>query len=400
MQSFWLTRPFWALALGLFLNAYSYGVAAVALTWIPPGPWTRTLLLVWAPVGLSAGIAVGGILADQLGRQTMLRWGPLGYLVGGASLLAGNGLGPALLGSGVLILTAGVESNTILTYSQELIPLRIKRQTMYAELNFVNMGGLALAALAFVSHQWGPHLLRPGMTVLPMGLAILSFGLRRPLPESQLWAKSLAHPETFRLPADLRLRLLVAAGFSFANTAGFSLLTYAFGAEFLPRHFHHLLLVSTATAFAVGLSARWLGRLTPNTILLGGYGTALAAAIALAVVQTPGHSSFWPILFVLSAFTSMSYLAEDTFKTDAWPSRIRSRMIGLVRVAGLISYAILLSLVHGAPVHIFLRIVAGVWALGFLSALVWWLARRQERTEDRRPVSPHPLKRRRRQKIR
>ncbi len=383
------------------MNAYSYGVAAVALTWVPHGRWTSTLFLMWAPVGLSVGIGLGGILADRLGRRLMLRWGPVGYVIGSASLLLSSGMAPALLGSGFLMLTAGLESNTILTYSQELIPGPSKRQTMYAELNFVNMGALALAALAFVSHQWGTGLLRPGMTVLPLGLALLSLWLRRSLPESVLWEKSTDGAADLSMPPDYRLRLLVAGIFSFANTAGFSLLTYAFGTEFLPRHFHHLLLVSTATAFLVGLVARWLGQLPAATILLVGYGLAFMAALALAFVQSPGHPAFWPILFALSAFTSMSYLAEDTFKTDAWPSRVRARLISVVRVAGLLGYAAVLLAARHTPLQPFLMLIATVWGVGLLAAVVWWLADQRQGLKHQRRIATRRIREHfRRSKIR
>lgn len=383
------------------MNAYSYGVAAVALTWVPHDPWTSTLFLMWAPVGLSVGIGLGGILADRLGRRRMLRFGPLGYVVGSVSLLLGSGMVPALLGSGFLILTAGLESNTILTYSQELVPAPSKRQTMYAELNFVNMGGLALAALAFVSHHWDGGLLRPGMTILPLGLALMSLWLRRTLPESVLWEKSTARPGPVTMPADYRLRLVVAGVFSFANTAGFSLLTYAFGTEFLPRHFHHLLLVSTATAFLVGLVARWLGRLSAATILLGGYGFAFLSALGLAWVQSPRHPAFWPILFALSAFTSMSYLAEDTFKTDAWPSRVRARLISVVRVAGLLGYAAVLLAARHTPLQLFLMVIAGVWSMGLVAAVVWWVAHQREGSKHQHRIATRRIRERvRRTKLR
>ncbi len=374
MPSFWKTRPFWALALGLFINAFVYGVAAVALNWIPHRGWIPTVLLLWSPLVLSLGIVCGGWLADRLGRRALLLGGPWGYIGGAMVLLAGPGLFSALIGSGLLIMTAGLESNTILTYSQELMPEGTKRPAMYAELNFVNLGGLALAALAFFSHRWGTIMLRRSTALLPIALALLSLWLRLPLRESSLWELSQRRLERVGVPVDHGLRVAVAIIFSFSNTAGFSLLTYALGIEFLPQHFHHLLLVSTTTSFLTGLAARWLGQVSARVILLAGYGMAFASALALVYIERPGHPGFWPVLFILSAFTSMSYLAEDTFKSDEWPSGIRSRMIAVVRVGGLLAYALLLLASQGAPVKHFLVIIAGVWGLGFLASVIWLLA--------------------------
>lgn len=398
MRSFWLTRTFWALSLGLFLNAYSFGVAAVALTWVPHRPWTPTVLLLWAPICLVLGIAVGGLVADLRGRQHVLRWGPVGYGIGSACLSMGAGLGAALVGSGLLLVTAGIESNTILAYSQELLPEHKKRQAMYAELNFVNLGGLALAALAYWGHGWQPSLLRHGTTILPMVFAAASLWMRRSLPESALWQSSQRQDET--MPTDYGLRMAVAIGFSFANTSGFSLLTYAFGAEFLPRHFHHLILVSTLTAFGVGLTARWIGRISPKKVLLGGYGVACLASCALVVVERPGHPGFWPVLFILSAFTSLSYLAEDTFKSDVWPSVVRGRAIGTVRSIGLLGYAVLLLTLRHTAVRQFLAVIAGVWGVGLAAAVLWWIGQRRL-SQDQETVAGMRIRvTRRRRKLR
>lgn len=374
MRPFWLTRAFWALALGLFINAYVYGVAVVSISWVGHQEWNPTLLLVWAPASYSAGIGIGGWLVDRGGRRPLLQWAPLGYVGGALLLLAGSWPILGFAGSFVLLATAGTESNTILTYAQELVPAAYKRPILYAELNFVNLGAVALAAIAYVGDYIGTTALRQAMVLFPLLLALVSLRLRAPLGESQLWIESRHQRARLKIPRDLRLRFGVAAAFSFANTTGFSLLSFAFGSRFLPQHFHHMLLVSALTAFAAGLTAKWAGKVSAKKILSAGYGTAFLAAVALYWIERPTHGGFWPILFILSASTSMSYLAEDTFKSDEWPSALRGRLIGAVRMAGLIGYGIVLVLMHGTGLRHLLLIIAMVWAVGFGAAIVWWLA--------------------------
>ncbi len=156
MRPFWHTGTFWAFALGLFLNAYVYGIAAVALLRSALFGSLATLGMAWAPAGFLVGIVAGGVAADRYGRRIILAWGPLGYVTGLLGLLWAGGPSMVLASSLVLLVTAGVESNTILTYSQELLPLATRRQAMYAELNFVNLGGLALAAVALAGHRSAP----------------------------------------------------------------------------------------------------------------------------------------------------------------------------------------------------------------------------------------------------
>lgn len=374
MRPFWHTGIFWAFALGLFLNAYVYGIAAVALTpFSLKGPST-VVRLAWAPAWFLVGIVVGGWAADRIGRRAILTWGPFGYVGGSLGLFLGRGAAIVLMSSLLLLVTAGLESNTILTYSQELLPIATRRQAMYAELNFVNLGGVALASVALASHRWGPAIFHHLLALLPVGLALLSWPIRTRVPESELWRESWRRPHA--LPRDYKLRFAVASAFSFSNTAGFSLMAYAFGREFLPQHFHHLLFVSTLSAFLVGLLARWVGRLSPKFLLLLGYGMASSSAVLLLLIRTPHRVEFWIVLLVLSASTSLSYLAEDTFKSDLWPSAIRGRIVAAVRAIGMGGYLALLLWEYSAGLSHFVVVLGGTWALGFAAAAVWWLANR------------------------
>ncbi len=388
MRPFWHTGTFWAFALGLFLNAYVYGIAAMALLRSALFGSLATLGMAWAPAGFLVGIVAGGVAADRYGRRIILAWGPLGYVTGLLGLLWAGGPSMVLASSLVLLVTAGVESNTILTYSQELLPLATRRQAMYAELNFVNLGGLALAAVALAGHRSGPPL-HELLSLVPVGMALLSWPLRTRLSESRLWRESRLRTRQ-TLPHDYRLRFAVAAAFSFSNTAGFSLLAYAFGHEFLPDHFHHLLFVSTLSAFLAGLLARWFGRLSPKFLLLLGYGMASLSAFLILQIQTPHRPEFWAALLVLSAFTSLSYLAEDTFKSDLWPSAVRARVIAAVRAIGMAGYLGLLLWEQRAPLSHFVPVMVGTWGLGFIAAVVWWLAGRPTFQHDR-PVSENRL---------
>lgn len=371
---FWISAPFWTLALGLFLTSYIYGIASVAIAWVPRHGVTTLLLLAWSPFWLAFGIMSGGVVADIVGRRRVLLTAPLVYLIGGTIILISPSLVAVLLGSLLLIVATGVDSNTLLTYGQELVPLAIRQKAMYTELNFVNLGSLTLAGLSYVGGILSTTAMRQGLALVPMALVLVTYVVRLHIPESPLWRQSHRAKNRHRQlkMSGLPLRFFVSSAFSFSNTAGFSLLTYAFGAEILPRHFRQFLIVSTATAFLVGLSGRYLSRFPAKLILLISYGAAFFAALGLFYVHNPPHPGFWVILLVLSGSTSISYIAEDTFKSSRWPSIYRARLTGAVRVTGLVGYIGVLLITRSFPHPYFLLINAGVWFVGFFAAIVWW----------------------------
>lgn len=370
-RTFWRSRLFWSLSIGLFLSAYVYGLAAVSLAWVPHyGRETPTLLLLWPALSLASGMASGGWLADLLGRRALLRWSPIGYMAGSILLTVGLGLIPMLAGILILLVTAGIDGNTLLTYAQEL-PTSTRPQALWVELNFLNLGGVALAALALVGTRLGPTALREVITVIPLSLSLVLWVLRGSLAESLLWQHSQQHTRIPAFPRGSALRFASAAAFATANTAGFSLLSYAFGAEFLPHHFHHILIVSTSAAFLVGLIAHRLSRLPTRPTLLTSYGLAVGAALMLRLVRDPAHPAFWPILFSLGVFGSLAYASEDILTANHWPARTRARTLAATRILGLMVYALVVWWARATPLNAFLTAIVGAWSLGLVAAVAW-----------------------------
>lgn len=363
------SRTFWALATGLYLNAVVYGVSAAALRWVPVrGAFVSSVLLALSPLCLSVGTAAAGVAADRVGRRHLIRWAPVGYLVGALVIAAASHLAGALAGSAALLVTAGIDSNTILTYGQEVFPERQTRLAMYAQINFVNLGGLTLAILVYCLGLRTVAHLRGGIAGMIAFLALITLFVRRGLAESPSWGTIRRH-HSARPPLD-GLRMGTAIAFSFSNTAGFSLLTYALAAQAVPAEVRTIMVTTTAAGFGAGLFTVLFAPLAPRLLLVSGYSLALAAALALLSVGGPHRPTFWWFMVALSAFTSMTYLAEDTFKSS-WPTPVRSRRTAFVRVMGLAAYAGLVFALQTADLHHFLLVVAGVWALGWVASVIW-----------------------------
>jgi MFS family permease len=297
-----------------------------------------------------------------------------------------SSVGAQLVGSACIMTTAGVDSNNILVYAQELIPEPVRRHAMFLELNFVHLGSLALAALAYGGQVLPTGSARLVAALVPILGGVVLWAIRRPLPESSRWKRSCGNPAHHGTAwiRRLKTRLVVAMAFSFANTTGFSLFTYAYGAQFLPRHFRSLMLASTSTAFIVGLGARWLAALPPRLLLAGSYLIATASTIALTGARDPDYPAFWLIVLVLSGATSVSYLAEDTFKSDVWPSRVRGRATSFVRIGSLIACVAVELGTHHFTHRQFLHAMTAVWAAGALAAVFWAMRRPDRRAWPKR----------------
>ena len=68
----WTKVDSWAFisfAMGMFLEAYIFGMSSIATTWVKIPLSLKSLLLSWAPLWLIIGIAFAGPLSDKIGRK-------------------------------------------------------------------------------------------------------------------------------------------------------------------------------------------------------------------------------------------------------------------------------------------------------------------------------------------
>ncbi|WP_028962453.1 hypothetical protein [Sulfobacillus thermosulfidooxidans] len=364
----WQSTPFWALSLGLFLNSYIYGVAASQAVWLKGH---TVLLLAWGPLLLALGIGLGGVLADYLGRLKLLMGTPVLYISGSLLILWRPHIIGLLIGSALLLIAGGIESNTLITYAQELITPSLRVQALYTELNFVNLGGFVLAIYTWIAPKLPASFRQNAVAIVPLLLSVLSWVVRSQLVESVSWERHRGQNITYPQFLKFFPRLLVSSVFSLTNTSGFSLLTYAFGTVFFPHIFPVFLLISTGTAVMIGLSAPILAKWPVNRFLVYAYLLAAVSATAVRLHPNPQGRLFWLFIITLSAGTSLSYLGEDTFKSAHWPDFYRSRFTAISRIIGLSGYILILWVLNRQPFNTFLTVIAGLWWIGFLSALVW-----------------------------
>lgn len=383
---FWLTTPFWIIGLGLFLSAYAYGVSTAAFQWVPDHhPYvTQFVSFCWPPLWLIVGILAGSVAADALGRRFLLMRSPVFYVIGGIGILIDHQVAAALLGTAFLMLAAGMESISLLTWAQESVPTRVRKQAMYLELNFINLGGLVMAAPAYLGGLWDADNLRGGRMIIPLLVLIVSYLLRVRSKESRVWRRAKARGWKSLVTGHYLFRFFVSSAFSFSNVTGFALLGYAYGAQLFLRHFNTLFFVSSLSAAGIVLASRFLATLPPKRLLLLSYGLAFGSSFTLYFVPKPHEWPFWLVLLLLSTASSVSYLAEDTFKTSHWPTRYRARLTGAIRVTGLVAYALVLGFLYRQSTRFFLIGTILAWLVGLVAAIVWFIGthRRHKRPKS------------------
>jgi len=405
----WLPTDSWnftSFVLGMVLEAYIFGMAAIATGWVAVPTTLRSLLLSWAPLWLIIGIAVAGPLSDRVGRKTTFYITMALYGIGAVGLVFSFTYWLILIFLALMLFAAGGEMNTIMTASHEVMPARHRSKTMMLEINGINLGSLILATVSLLSAYKGVAFER-GMiaATFVVVLAILFFARTR-TPESIRWLRAkgmdqradteiarfygmeeyrardaAAAAETAMAQAkgevrtvSLGLRLVVLSCLAFAGTTGFGLLTYVLGPAHFPKLTAAILMVASITGFVSGFYALWAERWSRKKMLLVGYCGTFLATLIIALTTSAWAASaalFFFLLVVLNVFSNVSYLSQDTLKGEVWPTGRRGTYTAVVRFVGIGLYIPTIYLTQSYSLNTFVIFSLGVWAVGAIASIVW-----------------------------
>jgi MFS family permease len=398
---------FWAFGLGMLLEAFIFGMATIATGWVTMPTFLRSLLLAWAPFWLIIGIAMAGPMADRLGRKNTFYFTMSLYGIGAIGIVFSYSYLLILVFLALLLFAAGGEMNTIMAASHEMMPTRHRSKTMFLELNFINLGGLILAAVSLLSAYSSVTFQRAMIAVAIVVVVFVLFLARRRTPESIRWL--LAKGRTERAQREIEryygveeytnrqklaqrehaaqaslvtrrvgipLRLFTTITIAFAGSAGFGLMTYVLGPSYFKSLTATILLVATGVGFISGFLGFWADRLSRKNLLLLGYGGAfiMTAIIYLTVgAWSKSLALFWALLVVLNLFVNIGYLTEDTLKSEVWPTKTRGTYTALVRFSSIGLYIVTIYVTQNYSLNQYMLFNLLVWAIGLSGAVAWFL---------------------------
>jgi len=407
----WIATDSWnftSFVLGMVLEAYIFGMASIATTWVTMPTALRSLLLSWAPIWLIIGIAVAGPLSDRIGRRTTFYLTMALYGIGAVGLTFSGTYWLILAFLAIMLFAAGGEMNTIMTASHEVMPSRHRGKAMMLEINGINVGGLILAAVSLLSASHGVFFQRGMIAATFLVVLLVLLAARTRTPESIRWLQSRGLDERARREVDrfygqgqwaaraaaaaqavraadaagprrqasISLRLFATTAVAFAGTAGFGLMTYILGPEHFPKLTATILLVATLTGFVSGFFGFWADRLSRRLLLLVGYLGSFLLTLVILVTQgrwTASLGLFWLLLVVLNVFVNIAYLTEDTLKGEVWPTRRRGTYTAAVRFISIGLYIATIYLTQHLDAAGLIRFSLLVWAVGLIGAVAWYI---------------------------
>lgn len=406
-NSKWTNIHTWALisfSTGMALEAYIFGMSSIATSWVPIPKILESLLLAWSPLWLIIGIIFTGPLSDKLGRKRMFYLTMSLYAIGAVGIAFAYTYYLILIFLAMLLFAAGGEMNTIMVLNHEIMPSRHRSKTMFFEINFINLGGLLLAAVALSSAYSNIAFQRFMIGITAIIIVIILAYARLKIPESIRWLvekgnhtkaieearkyfnkveevkesqeKTKNDPDNINIPS-IPLRLFVATVIAAANTIGFGLMTYVLGPYFFSNLTAKILLVANLAEFMAGLAIfPFADKISRKLILLISL-IGVSISTALIYITIPKWTSdlmlFWALLVILNIFVSINYITEDTLKAEIWPTVKRGTYTAIVRFLSIGAYIPTIFLTAGLSIYEYTLFNLSIWVLGLIAGILWFI---------------------------
>ncbi|WMT53673.1 MFS transporter [Ferroplasma acidiphilum] len=399
------TWAFISFAMGMFIESYIFGMSSIATTWVKIPDSYKALLLSWSPLWLIIGIGIAGPVSDRIGRKQVFYITMSLYAIGAIGITFSYTFYLILIFLGILLFASGGEMNTIMALSQEIMPRQHRSSTMLLELNFIPLGGLVLAAVAFSSLYSSIYFQRLMVALTIIIVLVVLVASRRYLPESFLWlaskgkneqaiadakkyygeagylertdnTKDLSDSRDLNKTSHFWLKFFATLTTAFAGTTGFGLIAYELGPIIFPDLTDLILLVSSVAAFAIGLIGFFGEKISRKSMLL--WGNLGALAFTIITYELIGTWSkyiilFWALVVILNAFVQLGYLAEDTLKSEVWATKSRGSLTALVRFLGIGLYIPTIYITYTYNIYQYMLFNILVWVIGSAGAVAWYI---------------------------
>ncbi|HII81935.1 MAG TPA: MFS transporter, partial [Ferroplasma sp.] len=260
---------------------------------------------------------------------------------------------------------------------------------------FTNIGGSVAAILSLLvisSIVFQRELL--GVTLL-MSILIM-YIIRLRLPESVMWLEAKgrynqantelekyygAQPENDKLVRPLKLpslwfRIVIGGIVGWAYTAGFSLIVLTLGPYFFPSLTDWLIFIFGIVAFIAGFIGMVADKFSRKRFLL--ISAILVVIFAYLFIPTmklwiTDTFIFWFLFIGVSIFINIYFLAEDTLKSEIWPTRRRGLYSAIVRVISLGGSIPVIFLAVNLPIISYMWLGIGIFGTGLVASIAWYI---------------------------
>jgi len=313
---------------------FTLGVAMpLIVTRFAMGAHVQGLLAAALVFGAVAGAAVGGPMADSLGRRPLMLLDMAVIIAGGAVSGFASGAFVLIIGQLLMGLGIGIDFPVSASYVAEWMPRKIRSRMMVATIAFQSVGFIVAAALCLVliGFSSSPALWR-AFFLSETAVAVLFLLLRMRLPESARWLASIGRMAEARQA----LSRVVATGGGWSSRGDEPApVTEShggrYGVLFSPAYRKRTALAALPW-FLMDIATYGIGLFTP--VILGAihFGRSSGGTIAAELVDIKGSGSI--DIFLLVGFL-IGLVTVPRF------GRIRMQVVGFVLMAGAMGILIL-----------------------------------------------------------
>ncbi len=351
----------------------------------------KVIILLIGPIFAPLGNFVMGILTDVLGRKKVFIMTMSFYSIGIIIIALSYEFYSLLIGLLLAEFGVGGEEMPSLSLIAEDSPLRSRAKWLTIISDFNNIGSAIITGLFLVVS--GTVFDRYVLLISAFILVIIMIIARVNLPESFRWLNAKgrfndAKNEEKKLYIDSdgvntgkisgtqyigRFLFLAAIGISQYIT--FGLMAYVIGPyEFQSTYIDEMIIFVAllGASFAGFIAAPLISKGRKIYTAYSYTGGFISTLIILILVPYLNNMFlFLPLLFINMMMSEFGWASRTTLEPELFPTRYRGILMGTVRLAPMIGYAISVDLTSTFTLYEFVLYNVILWLLGAVASILW-----------------------------
>ncbi|MFP3214684.1 MAG: MFS transporter [Nitrososphaeria archaeon] len=332
-----------------------------------------------------------GFIADRIGRKMAFIITMLSYSIGVFLFIISENLSVLMLSLFLTQFGVGGEEPALLALLSENMPVRYRGAILGIMPNFANIGAAVASGIAILTGgTFFPTKIAIGITAL-IAIAILVFS-RLSMPESIRWLEVKGKDkEARKYAASVKIteekvdevspttgiwfRFVFLAIIGISQFLSFGLMAYILGPAEFPELTAQILFVANLGASAAGFLGSYLVNRFPrkNYLLFSFLGGLITMFLILPYASTESLVIFYALLFLNMAFSEFAWISRTVLEPELFPTGLRAGLIGLIRTIAYGTYIASIYLTFSFSVSQYIYYNIGLWALGFIGAVIWYL---------------------------